>query len=347
MVCPILWCIWIAGPVLPVAWADNASQQANSEQKLYTCVMHPQVISDKPGNCPICGMRLVLRGTLSSEPAGVSVDGRVPVSIAETKRQELGIHTAAAEERGLSKTINAWGSLAHDPELYKLEVEYLQAARSFREQQRNRTGVAQKRSLTPREQAQIKLTDLGLSPDWIATLEEAGVPDRRLLFHHDESGIWVYLEVPQKDALLLKKGDQAVIRIVALPGTELKGQVQFIDEMVAENRTVRTRVLVLEEIPGLKAGMSVEAFIKVDLGRTLSIPETAPLFSGEKTLVFVDKDGKFEPRKVMLGRRADGYYEVKEGLVKGENVAVGGNFFIDSESRLKSGLVPGGAESGS
>ena len=25
----------------------------------YTCSMHPFYISDKPGNCPICGMRLV------------------------------------------------------------------------------------------------------------------------------------------------------------------------------------------------------------------------------------------------------------------------------------------------
>ena len=25
----------------------------------YTCVMHPQIHSDKPGNCPICGMKLV------------------------------------------------------------------------------------------------------------------------------------------------------------------------------------------------------------------------------------------------------------------------------------------------
>ncbi len=25
----------------------------------YTCTMHPDVHSDKPGNCPICGMELV------------------------------------------------------------------------------------------------------------------------------------------------------------------------------------------------------------------------------------------------------------------------------------------------
>src|SRR5689334_9453895 len=25
---------------------------------LYQCSMHPQVVSDKPGNCPICDMRL-------------------------------------------------------------------------------------------------------------------------------------------------------------------------------------------------------------------------------------------------------------------------------------------------
>jgi len=29
------------------------------EKVIYTCVMHPQVQKDKPGNCPICGMVLV------------------------------------------------------------------------------------------------------------------------------------------------------------------------------------------------------------------------------------------------------------------------------------------------
>lgn len=28
---------------------------------IYTCPMHPEVLSDKPGSCPKCGMRLVVK----------------------------------------------------------------------------------------------------------------------------------------------------------------------------------------------------------------------------------------------------------------------------------------------
>ncbi len=41
--------------------AGDESAGATSTKKaktLYTCGMHPQVIQDHPGNCPICGMRL-------------------------------------------------------------------------------------------------------------------------------------------------------------------------------------------------------------------------------------------------------------------------------------------------
>lgn len=31
------------------------------QDKIYTCPMHPQIIRDKPGSCPICGMTLVLK----------------------------------------------------------------------------------------------------------------------------------------------------------------------------------------------------------------------------------------------------------------------------------------------
>ena len=37
---------------------------AEAEAQLWTCGMHPQVIQDEPGYCPICGMKLVpVKGT--------------------------------------------------------------------------------------------------------------------------------------------------------------------------------------------------------------------------------------------------------------------------------------------
>ena len=37
--------------------AEPAS--ASSPTMKYTCPMHPEIVRDAPGNCPICGMTLV------------------------------------------------------------------------------------------------------------------------------------------------------------------------------------------------------------------------------------------------------------------------------------------------
>ena len=37
-----------------------------SEKAVYTCTMHPEVRSDKPGDCPKCGMKLVKMETVDS-----------------------------------------------------------------------------------------------------------------------------------------------------------------------------------------------------------------------------------------------------------------------------------------
>jgi hypothetical protein len=31
----------------------------NQQPAIYTCSMHPEVVQDKPGNCPKCGMNLI------------------------------------------------------------------------------------------------------------------------------------------------------------------------------------------------------------------------------------------------------------------------------------------------
>src|SRR5207249_5751617 len=57
------WLVWAA-----LALLLGAAEQADNKQ-WYTCGMHPQVIQDHPGNCPICGMKLVPLKTSSSKPA--------------------------------------------------------------------------------------------------------------------------------------------------------------------------------------------------------------------------------------------------------------------------------------
>jgi len=46
-----IYFIFIAG--------GSSTDSALQEKQLYTCGMHPDIISDEPGNCPICGMKLV------------------------------------------------------------------------------------------------------------------------------------------------------------------------------------------------------------------------------------------------------------------------------------------------
>lgn len=54
----------IAGYFAYNKFIANDKQQTSAE--IYTCPMHPQVISDRPGVCPICGMDLVKKSELAA-----------------------------------------------------------------------------------------------------------------------------------------------------------------------------------------------------------------------------------------------------------------------------------------
>jgi len=57
--------------VLRPAPAEHASDPSHAHSDLYTCGMHPQVVQDGPGTCPICGMNLTPMQSNSGRPAPV------------------------------------------------------------------------------------------------------------------------------------------------------------------------------------------------------------------------------------------------------------------------------------
>ena len=53
------------------ATPEPAAQPAPSKvAAIYTCPMHPEVQADKPGSCPICGMKLVKQETARARKDG-------------------------------------------------------------------------------------------------------------------------------------------------------------------------------------------------------------------------------------------------------------------------------------
>jgi hypothetical protein len=50
--------------------APSSRPATTQTATLYTCTMHPEVVSDKPGKCPKCGMKLVLKKTPNAPSHG-------------------------------------------------------------------------------------------------------------------------------------------------------------------------------------------------------------------------------------------------------------------------------------
>jgi Cu(I)/Ag(I) efflux system membrane fusion protein len=53
--------------------SKQTAAQYTGKKIQYTCPMHPQVLEDHPGTCPICGMTLVKKAVQGSESAGIDL----------------------------------------------------------------------------------------------------------------------------------------------------------------------------------------------------------------------------------------------------------------------------------
>ena len=168
---------------------------------------------------------------------------------------------------------------------------------------------------------------------------EAGDPLYRLV---DLSHVWVVANVNEQDIGAIRQGQPVDIIFDAFPGKPFTGTVSLVYPMVAmATRTAQVRIELDNEDFLLRPGMFANVAISADMQQVavLAVPESAILDDGREQTVLIDRGGgKFEPRAVSLGSRADGYAAVEEGLEPGDKVVVSANFLIDAESNLQAAL---------
>jgi multidrug efflux pump subunit AcrA (membrane-fusion protein) len=335
--------------ICPICGTHVADGKGGSRKVLYwTDPMIPGFKSDKPGKSPM-GMDLVPVYETPEGAEGIEAPaGYAPVLVSPQKQQLIGITTAVAQRHPLITTIRAVGTVAHDPELYQTQAEYLQALRTLMEAQAS--GNAEVVSQTTRlvEASQLRLRHLGLSDELVQELAGLDAPEHGLLVTTPGEPVWVYAQVYEYERPLLAVGQAAHVEATALPGTVFAGVIRSIDPRVDPmTRTTRIRVRVEDPEGRLSPEMYVNASLRIDAGERLAVPEEAVFDTGTRRIVFVDKgQGLFEPRDVTVGVKAEGFSEITSGVAEGERVVTSGNFLVDSESRLKAALEGMGSGGG-
>lgn len=118
---------------------------------------------------------------------------------------------------------------------------------------------------------------------------------------------------------------------------EISGVITSVDSIVdPTSRTVRVIGAIRNGPDGLLPETSFRGEISFVLKNRMAIPESAVLHSGRGDLVYlVDEKNILTAKKVRLGLKSEGFYEVIEGLSPKDVISSGPNFLIDSEAKIR------------
>jgi len=297
------------GRLASSANADTIAETAG--RTLYTCGMHPQVIMDHPGNCPICGMKLTPIHNAATAAGRAAGDSAISVDAATA--QNMNLRTAVVIAGPLRKTIrtlgtidynetaladvttkfkgwieklnvDATGQLVHrgepmfeiySPELYSAEAEFLLA--------RNAGDTNDPGAMELRQTAENKLKFFDVSDVQIADLEKTGVARRTLAVAAPRSGF--------------------VIEKNIVPGQMVDAGMKLY--RIADLGIVWVIAQIYEpDLPFIQLGQ--EAVVKV-----ASLPDRE--FRGRVTFIYPTVDEKTRTARVRLEFENPGYF-LKPGM---------------------------------
>jgi YHS domain-containing protein/multidrug efflux pump subunit AcrA (membrane-fusion protein) len=148
--------------------------------------------------------------------------------------------------------------------------------------------------------------------------------------------VWIQADVFENEASHVRPGTMAR---VSLPhqGKVFHAKVTKVPPRFdPATRSLKVRLEADNPDIELRPEMFVDVELMITFAPAVNVPVDAVLDSGRRKTVFVDiGNGYFEPRTVETGKRFGDRVEIVEGLMPGEKIAVSGNFFIDSESRMR------------
>jgi cobalt-zinc-cadmium efflux system membrane fusion protein len=199
----------------------------------------------------------------------------------------------------------------------------------------NVDAVTQRYTLTAPVDGEILARSI--SPGIEVQGQYAGGASPELFTIGEIDSVWVLGNVYEMDLARVHIGAPVVVTVVAYPGQEFRGQVDWVSGALdPSTRTATVRCTF--DNPGrlLRPMMYATARISVDQKRVAAIPRNALLRLGEAKVVFTQvgaSDGRVHFRRAPVDvneGEASPWLEVKSGVSAGQKVVVNGAILLSS-----------------
>lgn len=149
------------------------------------------------------------------------------------------------------------------------------------------------------------------------------------------ASIWAVASVQEKDIARVSLGAACTVTTPSIEDRAFPGVVQVVaSRLDPKTRSMPVQCLIAGSRGALRPGMFVT--VRIGLGRmqsALTVAASAVVKDGDKSIVFVKTEDKFERRDVIVGTTDKGYTQILEGIKESEKVAVKGSFVLTSESK--------------
>lgn len=148
----------------------------------------------------------------------------------------------------------------------------------------------------------------------------------------DISKVWIDIPLYPDQVDLVHTGDPVTLNVAGHPG--LQARIDFISPL-AEGNKARARIYLDNRSYHLRPGAFVDASIRTQPHTALILPRSAIIYSPQGNMVMLSRgEGHFLPMHIETGVEEGEQVELLEGLREGSEVAVNGQFLLDSAASM-------------